>query len=141
MKFLKRVHETQPETRKRVFEFEVGGWFGRFMNRHNWGAFTLPIPFCILILYWNSESVVDGEVNAYARVHEFTHVHQQEGWIFLWGWFKYLWESYRHLSWKSIRANGLGAALMESYRANAYEKEAYLVEELAEKNGLPDWAK
>jgi len=140
MKSIKRVRETQPEVKKKVVEAEIGGWFGRFMYRHNWGAFTLPLPFVILILYWSVEDAPDGDVHPLARVHEFTHVHQQEGMFFLWGWVKYLWESCRHLTWKSIREDGIGQALLKAYSANSYEQEAYLVEELAEKNGLPDWA-
>lgn len=141
MKSIKRVHKTQPESKKKVIEAEVGGWFGRFMDRHNWGAFTLPLPFCILILYWSTEVAPDGDVNALARVHEFTHVKQMEGMFFFVGWVKYLWESYSHLTWKSIREDGIGEALLKSYRANSYEKEAYMVEDLADSNGLPDWAK
>ncbi len=141
MKSIKRVRHTQPESKKKVFEYEIGGWFGSFMNRHNWGAFTLPLPFCLVILYWSSEDAPDGEVNGLIRVHEFTPVKQQEDMIFIVGWAKYLWESFHHLSWKSIRQDGIGAALLKAYSANSYEKEAYLVEDLAEKNGLPDWAK
>jgi hypothetical protein len=140
MKSIKCVRKTQPESKKKVIELEVGGWLGRFMNRHNWGALTVPFPFFMLICYWSSESAPDGDVNPLLRVHEFTHVKQQDGMFFLVGWVKYLWESLRHLSWKEIRAIGFSAALLEAYHANAYEKEAYLVEDLAEKNGLPDWA-
>jgi hypothetical protein len=142
MKSVARIHENQPAAKKKVIELEIGGWLGRLLQKHNWGAFTLPFPFFVLILYWSMEDAPDGEVNPLIRVHEFVHVQQDEGNLFfLVTWVKYLYESVRRISWKSIRANGLSKAVLEAYYANGYEAEAYLVEDLAEKNGLPDWAK
>ena len=142
MKSITRVRKSQPKTEKKVVELEIGGRLGRFFHGRNWGAFTYPLPFLVLILYWTAEDAPDGEVHPLVRVHEFTHVKQDEGNLFfLVTWVKYAWECVRRLTWTSIRAKGFMKAMLEAYYANAYEAEAYAVEEKAEKNGLPSWAK
>jgi hypothetical protein len=139
MKSIKRVRKTQPATKKKVIELEIGGWLGRLFSKYRWGAFTYPLPFLVLILYWSTEDAPDGDVNAYARVHEFVHVAQDERYLcFLVTWARYLWASLRHFYWQGW--SKFSQSLMDAYYANDYEVEAYAVERAAEENGLPSWA-
>jgi hypothetical protein len=103
---------------------------------------TIPWPFVTTIWYWNTDDEPDGEVNPYIRVHEFVHVAQNDKNLFFGvSWVKYLWESVRHISWTSIKRNGLVKACLEAYYDNEYEREAYLIEQKAEETDLPEWAK
>jgi hypothetical protein len=139
MKSIKRIRKTQPATKKKVIELEIGGWLGRKLNAHNWGAFTWPFAFIVLILYWSTEDAPDGDVNAFERVHEFTHVAQDEkNLFFLVTWVKYFWSSAHHLYWRGW--GHISEMLMDAYYANDMEVEAYAVEHEAEENGLPPWA-
>jgi hypothetical protein len=114
-----RLHLEQPPTRKPVVELAVAGPVGRWFLNRGWTAFTLPLPFVVLIFYWNTAAP-----SPYTRVHEFVHVDQDErGRFFLKMWFGYLVELARR-----------------GYRRNRYEVEAYRVEALARTDGLPDWA-
>jgi hypothetical protein len=114
-----RLHLEQPPTAKPVVELAVAGPVGRWFMNHGWSAFTLPLPFVVLIFYWNTLAP-----SPYTRVHEFVHVDQDErGRFFLKMWIGYLVELARR-----------------GYRRNRYEIEAYRVEALARADGLPDWA-
>ncbi len=139
MKSIKRVRNTQPATKKKVIELEIGGWLGRLFTKHNWGAFTYPLPFLVFILYWTDAAEPDGNVHPLVRVHEFQHVAQDErNAFFLVTWFKYFWSSAHHLYWRGW--SHVGEMFMDAYYANDMEVEAYKIEEEAEKNGLPPWA-
>lgn len=145
MKSIKRILKTQPPTiYKRVDEVEVGGPIGRWFHKHNWGAMTIPFPFFVLIMYWSSEDAPDGEVHPLVRVHEFTHVAQDQldrFWFVSWA--KYLWWLFSGVPWKKVfkREMGIIDGFMDSYYHVPYEQEAYAVEQEAEENGLPAWAK
>jgi hypothetical protein len=103
---------------------------------------TVPWPFITTIFYWSVDSQPDGAVNQFIRVHEFVHVKQNEPDLFFGvSWVRYAWASICHFSFKTWRTDGFSAACLEAYRANEFEVAAYAVEDLAEKNGLPDWAK
>jgi len=145
MKSIKRVRKQQPDPRKKVVELEIGGWLGRWFTKNNWGAFTYPLPFLVLIFYWTAESAPDGDVNGLIRVHEFVHVAQDErNACFLVSWARYMWATYRAMPLGKLwRANGLrlGQVLMQGYRGNALEVEAYEVQRVAQDHGLPSWAK
>lgn len=59
----------------RVREFEVSNGFGRWMYRHDWAGFTLPVPFYgAVIFYWLLDSSVPP--SARTRRHERTHADQ-----------------------------------------------------------------
>jgi len=108
----------QPTTRKRVVEIVWEGPFARGMARMGWGAFTLPLPFLVVISYWRKAPPP-------VRVHEFVHVDQDQRCAFFFVfWIKYLAELLRH-----------------SYRRNKYELEAYAVEAATKESGLPPWAR
>jgi hypothetical protein len=114
-----RLHLDQPPTAKKVVEVAVAGPVGRWFTRHGWSAFTLPLPFLVVIFYWNTPAP-----SPYTRVHEFVHVRQDErSRFFLSMWVGYLAELARR-----------------GYRRNRYEIEAFRVEEQARADGLPDWA-
>jgi hypothetical protein len=114
-----RLRLPQPATRKRVVEIVWEGRFARWMARQGWGAFTLPLPFVVVVSYWLAAP-------PRVRVHEFVHVDQdQRSAFFLIFWLRYLGELARR----------------RSYRANRYEIEAYAVERAAAENGLPGWAR
>jgi hypothetical protein len=108
----------QPPTRKRVFELVVSGSIGRWFQRHGWAAFTLPLPRGFLIFYWNTP-----RPNPLVRVHEFQHVEQFDGMVFIVAWVRYLTQLAIH-----------------GYRENPFERDAYDVEADAAANGLPEWA-
>jgi len=115
-----RLHLRQPSSHKKVVELVVSGPIGRWFVRRRWAAFTLPLPFVVLIFYWNTPAP-----SPLTRVHEFVHVAQDgRSPFFLIFWFQYLAELAR-----------LG------YRDNAYEKEAFAIEDDALDNGLPGWAR
>jgi hypothetical protein len=129
------LHLRQPETKKRVYEVAVCGPIGRWLQRHRWGAFTLPFPFVVFIFYWNTNPP-----HPLVRTHEFVHVRQDEASpFFLVFWVTYLAASLRHLSLKTLLRRP-GAAFMAAYRANRFEVEAYRVEAHARANGPPEWA-
>jgi hypothetical protein len=108
----------QPPTRRRVFELVVAGPVGRWFQRHRWAGFTLPLPRVVLIFYWNTP-----RPNPLVRVHEFRHVEQFDGALFIVAWYRYL-----------------AKLAVHGYRDNPYERDAYEVEADAEANGLPAWA-
>lgn len=146
MKSIKRLHLSQPEgvTDQTVVELEVGGRLGRWFHAHNWGAVTIPFPFFMLIMYWSSEDVPDGNVEPLMRVHEWTHIKQNQANRFWFvSWAKYLWYLLSGVEWKKVltRKVGLTASFMNSYYNIPFEAEAYVVEDEAQKNGLPEWAK
>ena len=114
---MKLLRLPQPATRKRVVEIIWEGRFARFMARKGWGAFTLPLPFLVVVSYWL-------KAPPSVRVHEFVHVDQDQRCpFFLLFWIKYLFE------------------LRHSYRGNKYEIEAYAVEAATKESGLPQWAR
>jgi hypothetical protein len=126
----------QPRTKKRVYEIAVCGRFGRWLQRHRWAAFTLPIPFAVFIFYWNTNPP-----SPFVRTHEFVHVRQDEASpFFLAFWVSYLAASFRHLSFAGLLRRP-GRALMAAYRANRFEVEASRVEADARASGLPGWAR
>jgi hypothetical protein len=115
-----RLHLPQPPARKKVLELAVAGPVGRWFARRRWAAFTLPLPFVVVIFYWNTPAP-----NPYTRVHEFVHVAQDEASpVFFVFWVKYLVELARR-----------------GYRGNEYERAAFAVEHAAFANGLPEWAR
>ena len=139
MKSIKRVRMAQPAHKKKVVELEIGGRVGRWFHEHNWGAFTLPLPFFVLILYWSGDAAPSGtEVDGRIRFHEFVHVEQDErNPFFLVSWVNYLWEMGKVFYWHGVR--NIGEALMDAYRANKYEVEAYERTAKAIDDGLPPW--
>ncbi len=143
MKSIKRIRKTQPVTKKKVIELEFGGRIGRWFSDHNWGAFTLPLPFVVLILYWSSEDAPDGEVLAHHRFHEFVHVAQDErNLCFAVTWYNYFRSTWKHFAYTAWRHGfvSFSTAMMDAYYANDYEAEAYKLTDEAEKEGLPPWA-
>src|SRR5262245_48369312 len=115
-----RVRLAQPPTRKKVVELAVAGPIGRWFRRRGWAAFTLPLPFVVVIFYWSTPAP-----DPYTRVHEFVHVEQDaRSAFFLTMWIGYLAELARR-----------------GYRRNRYEIEAFRVEAQARADGLPDWAR
>ena len=109
---MKRLRLAQPTTRKRVSRSSEGR-FARWMARNGWGAFTLPLPFVVVISYWLAAP-------PRVRVHEFVHVDQdQRCAFFLVFWLEYL------------------AELTRGYRRNKYEIEAYAVEDATKKTASP----
>lgn len=143
MKSIKRVRKTQPATKKKVIELEIGGWLGRWFSGRNWGAFTWPLPFLVVILYWSTEDAPDGDIGALHRVHEFVHVAQDErNFFFLQTWYKYFRSTWKHFAFTAWRHGfvSFSNAMMDAYYANDYEAEAYAVTEEAAQNGLPPWA-
>ena len=141
MKLIRRLRKPQPVTKKKVIELEVGGPLGRWMASQNWGAFTLPLPFLVLIFYWSADP--QGDVDGRIRVHEFVHVTQDERSLFFAvSWVKYLWAMWSALHLSAWRAGvlTLGQVLMDAYYGNAYEVEAYQTQVTAQNYGLPSWA-
>jgi hypothetical protein len=116
-----RLRLPQPATRKRVIEIVWQGRFARWMARQGWGAFTLPLPFVVVVSYWLTAP-------PRVRIHEFVHV-EQDGRcaFFLVFWIRYLVELARH-----------------SYAGSRFEIEARAVERAATRAGdghLPTWAR
>jgi hypothetical protein len=133
----KRLRKAQPPTKKKIFEFECWGWLARKILEKK-GAiefgFTLPLPFCQLILYAVTEETPE-ETKKIVRVHEFVHVAQDErNACFLVTWFNYLAEDARLILG--------GKKVWEAYRANKYEAEAYEYQWRVLDGSLPwpDWA-
>jgi len=117
---LSRLRLRQPAIDKKVVELIVGGPIGRWFARRRWAAFTLPLPFIVLIFYWDTPAP-----SPLTRVHEFVHVGQDQAHPFFFVfWVKYLAELARR-----------------GYRGNRYEQAAFAVERDAAANGLPDWAR
>lgn len=143
--FIKRAHLSQPKTKKKVVELEVGGRIGRWYTENRWGAFTFMLPFVVLIFYWSAEDAPKADAIAgNVRFHEFVHVEQDErNWFFLVSWVRYLWSMLRAFHLSAWHAGGLtmGEILMDAYWGNKYEIEAYTRTREAEDLGLPDWAK
>jgi hypothetical protein len=114
-----RLRLRQPATRKLVVELAVWNAFGRWMHRSGWRAFTLPLPFLVIVFYWMPEP---GRPDPYVRVHEFVHVRQDQR-LFLFP-LRYLW---------ALVTDG-------GYRTNRFEREAYRIDAEARREGLPAWA-
>ncbi len=112
-----RLRLRRPPEAKKVFEINIDGPIGRWFARRHWRAFTFPLPFCYLILYW-----CGAWKDPYFRLHESVHVRQGDGKLFLLAWYQYL------------RAG--------RYATNKFEIEAYAVEDAARADSklLPDWA-
>jgi hypothetical protein len=142
---IKRLRKAQPPTQKKVFEFIVGGWIGKWLYAHNWRAITYCLPFICFILYWtDKDPIYDVDAAPEIRVHEFVHVAQDEANpFFLVTWAKYVWSSYKHFPFVAWWYNheSFSEAWMDAYYGNVYESAAYAVEDAAEKNGMPAWAK
>lgn len=142
MKSIKRIRKATPPHTARVIELEIGGKFGKFAWNSGWGGTTIPFPFVTLMMFWTVQPQPDGNPDPLIRVHEWTHVKQNEANRFWFvSWVRYLWQDIIHIKWSTVRSKGIYAAYLEAYYANKYEAEAYVVEDLARENGLPDWAK
>jgi hypothetical protein len=140
--WIKRVRKNQPPHKSRVIELEIGGPVGRFMWNHGWGAMTIPWPFFSTIWYWTLDAQPTGDVDPFVRVHEWVHIAQDDSNLFFGvSWVKYAWQSIVHFPFRDLFKIGVTQASMEAYFGNKYEAAAYAVEDLAEQNGLPDWAK
>lgn len=130
---INRVHKPQrPDIKKKVIELRIGGWLGKKFVSNLWAAFTYPLPFMVLMLFWVYPE--DEVVAPLSRVHEFQHAAQDQGNLcFLVTWYKYvkalILGRIKHGSW------------LAAYAHNPMEIEAYAVEDAAAENGLPDWAK
>jgi hypothetical protein len=107
---MKRLRAKQPRTKNPVIELVFTGPIARTLRKHNWAAFTLPLPFVTVIFYWLSAPPV-------VRTHEFTHVAQSEEKRF-------------------YVARYIYQALTKGYGRTPYELEAYA----SAKNPLPTWA-
>lgn len=142
MMSIKRLRLQQPPNlTKKVIEVAVtGGWIGNYMSNHNWAGTTIPLPFFVLMLFWQPTN----QYMPYFRVHEFEHVAQDEQarWWFV-AWMQYGWQMVKNLAYKKIlkRQESISDAMFNDYMANKYEIEAYAVENAAFNHGLPDWAK
>jgi hypothetical protein len=124
----------KPKTKKKVVELTCDGWLARKMADNNWAAFTLPLPFVVLIFYWVSDSA-SSQVDQLVRVHEFVHVHQDEGNVcFLVSWVKY--------GYELVRQRLQTRSWMQAYVHNRYEAQAYEVEDRvwSGEDPRPDWA-
>lgn len=139
---ISRIRLPQPPGLKRkVIELGIsGGWLGNYMKTHNWAGTTIPFPFFIIIFYWQADLT---DFMPYCRVHEFTHVAQDERahfWFIAWG--AYIWQMLKNFAYRKVlgRKESINDAMMDDYMANKYEVEAYAVEAAAYKNGLPEWA-
>jgi hypothetical protein len=117
---VRRFRLPRPATRKHVLELGVSNAFGRWMRRSGWLAFTLPLPFLVIVFYWLDRP--GQSLDPYVRVHEFVHVRQDQR-LFLFP-LRYL------------------AALVTDggYRGNRFEREAARIEAEARATGLPAWA-
>jgi hypothetical protein len=64
----------------RAWEIPVVRRFARWMAKREWGAFTCPLPWITLLIFWKPYSLVTWR-------HEMVHAEQAErlGW---WGWWK-----------------------------------------------------
>lgn len=121
---VRRLALRQPPCHKPVVELGVCNVFSQWMVQRRWSAFTLALPFVVLIFYWMDQP--DRRPDPLTRVHEFVHVAQDaDNGFFLLTWLRYLWA---HV------ADG-------GYRDNRYEREAFALQALAARQGLPDWAR
>ena len=138
--FTRLSYAQNPAVKKRVFEFGVTNWLGKFMAGRNWAASTIPLPLCCIILYWMS---ADPYMPLY-RVHESQHcVQDGANLFFLASWVKYGWEmlkNYPLALWLKRKISFTEGGYVD-YHLNRFEVEAYRVEFEARDNGLPDWAK
>jgi hypothetical protein len=128
------VRKPQPRTKKTVLELACTGWLAKKLDSANWGAFTIPFPFLVVIFYWIGPGMP--AVPALVRVHEFVHVAQDErNLFFLVTWVKYLYESFYQ---RVVHTHDW----MQAYRQNRYETEAYMVEYdvLDGRAPMPAWA-
>ncbi len=139
MSSIRVLHLKQPKTKKKVVELAIAGRLGRFFLGRHWGAFTLPLPFLVVILHW----VEPGQdPKWYIRLHEMQHVAQDEkNWCFLQSWFNYTRAALKGIKLRALLKSP-SKAMMESYLSNEYEMEAYELETKALSSGaIPDWAR
>ena len=140
---IKRLRLPQPPgLTKKVVELGVsGGLIGDYMRSHNWAGTTIPFPFLIIIFYWQADNTA---FMPYCRVHEFTHVAQDEKAHFWFvAWAAYIWQMLKNFAYRKVlrRQESFSDAMFNDYMSNKYEQEAYAVEDEAYKDGLPEWAK
>lgn len=136
---MRRLRLRQPPGCGRVVELAIGGPLGRWFRRRDWGAFTVPLPFVQVIVYW---FVYGQEIPAMLlRVHEWTHVEQNlRDRFWLASWCRYAVGLARVLRWRQLFRRP-AAALEAAYRDHPAERDAYAVERYAAENGLPEWAR
>lgn len=104
--------------RKRVLEYRCAGVLADRLLARGWGATTIPLPFCVVILYWEFPFPPG------RRLHEWVHVNQdQQNTCWLVSWWRYGVEMLRQR-----RKTGSWDA---AYRTNRFEVEAYAVEAAA----------
>lgn len=118
---VRRLALSQPATRKTVVELAVYNFFGRWMRRRGWSAFTLPLPALVIVFYWFESPLEDPD--PFVRVHEFVHVRQDQR-LFLFP-LRYL----------------LAHVVDGGYRRNRFELEASRIEAAARAEGPPGWAR
>jgi hypothetical protein len=118
---VRRLALSQPPTRKTVVELAVCNFFGRWMRRRGWSAFTLPLPALVIVFYWFEAPGEDPD--PFVRVHEFVHVRQDQRLFFF---------PLRYL---------LAHVVDGGYRRNRFELEASRIEAAARVEGLPGWAR
>jgi hypothetical protein len=133
------LRRPQPPTKKKVVELAISGLLGKFFLGRSWGAFTLPLPFLVIIFHW----VKPGEdPHWYVRLHEFVHVAQDEAnWCFLQSWLNYARAALKGVNFRTLLKSP-SKTMMDSYRSNKYEMEAYAIEGEALSTGnIPDWVR
>lgn len=129
-----RLTRKQPVTKKKIIELKCDGPIAHLFLKWNWAASTIPVPFCVLILYWVDTTMNDPD--AFVRIHEFVHVAQDEkNSFFLTSWAGYFVEMIKQ--WFST------GSLFDAYKANKFERAAYAVEADAAygRTNVPEWAK
>ena len=137
-----RFRAQPPGLTRKVIEVGVsGGILGRYMTAHQWAGTTIPLPWIVLIFYWQADNA---SFMPYCRVHEFEHVAQDERarfWFIAWG--AYIWQMLKNFAYKAVltRKQTISQAAFSDYMRNVYEEMAYAVEDEAYADGLPDWAK
>lgn len=112
----------------RAWEIPIVRRFARWMAKREWGAFTCPLPWITLLIFWKPYTIVTWR-------HEMVHAEQAErlGW---WGWWKaYVGEFVR--LYRALRRYGLPrpAAAELAYIQHSMEVEAYGSEGNAESVG------
>jgi hypothetical protein len=118
---IRRLGLPQPSIRLPVIELGVSNAFGRWMRQQGWLGFTLPLPWLVVIFYW--QRAADEACDPYVRVHEFVHARQA-------GRFRLF--ALRYL---------LALVTDGGYRSNRFEVEAFRIEAEARSAGLPPWAR